>query len=269
MSLRIIFGAPGTGKSTFNTFLLIQEYRQEGRRLLLKTCKRIEELNRERSKPLTFPDRPPIYADYKVKLKAGYEKTFEPYFLDGFHLGFDNDALDVLHTPPGSKIHLSEVQRYYDSRKNTTFPDWVSRYFEMHRHYGVDVIMDIQRASLVDINIRDLCRHYTEIQSMQHTLDDLGRIVQTKFTCREFVSYADVEDYLGNKTKRKNYDVVKYVYEGNIFRCFDSCTYFEKFVPGDNKDFDYMEFGNNSITEPKEFRHPPKETKKDTEKPKK
>lgn len=265
--MRIIFGAPGSGKSTLNTFFLIQEYRQEGRRLLQNTRKRIEEINRERAKPLTLPERPPIYADYKVKIKAGYEKDFEPYFLDGFHLGFDNDAMEVLHVPPGSKIHLSEVQRYYDSRKNATFPDWVSRYFEMHRHFGVDVTMDLQRASLVDINIRDLCRHYIEVESMKHTLDDLKRIVQTKFTCREFDSYATVEDYLGNKTKRKNYDVVKYVYEGDIFRCFDSCAYFHRFVPGDDKDFDYMEFGNNSIIEPKEFRHPPKETKKDKEKP--
>ncbi len=261
MSLEIIFGAPGSGKSTFNTLRLIIEYKSTGRKLYLNTCKRIAELNLGREHLLTPPDRPPLFADYKMQLKVGYEKNFQPYFIDGFHLGFDNDVMDVMHVPPGSKIHLSEVQRYYDSRKNQTFPDWVSRYFEMHRHYGVDVIMDIQRASLVDVNIRDLCRHFTEIQEMKHTKDDLGRIIQTKFTCREFGSYQDVEEYLNKKTLRHNYDVVKYVYEGNIYRCFNSCTYFEKFVPTDNKDFDYMEFGSNSIIEPPEFRHPKKKDK--------
>lgn len=254
--INIIFGAPGTGKSTFNTYLLIREYWEQGYNMLSGTCKRIEELNRERESPLTLPDRPPIYADFKMRLKVGYEKDFTPYFIDGYHLGLDNDDLEVLHVAPGSKIHLSEVQRYYDSRKSITFPEWVSRYFEMHRHYGVDITMDIQRSSLVDVNIRDLCRHFTEIQAMKHTLDDLGRIVHTKFTCREFGSYQDVEDYLNKKAK--TYDVTHYEYDGDIYRCFDSCAYFNKFVPTDNKDFSYMEYGNNSILEPKEFRHPKK-----------
>ncbi len=262
MSLRIIFGAPGTGKSTFNTFLLINEYWEQGFNLLSDTCERIEELNKERINKLTLPDRPPIYADYKMELQTGFEEFFRPYFVDGFHLGLENEDLKVIKIAPGSKVHLSEVQRYYDSRKSTNFPEWVSRFFEMHRHYGVDITMDIQRASLVDVNIRDLCRHYTEIQSMKHTLDDLGRIVHTKFACREFGSYADVEDYLSNATSRKVYDTVTYEYDGDIYDCFDSCTYFEKFVPADDKDFDYMEFGNNSIIEPKEFRHPNKKKEK-------
>ena len=50
-------------------------------------------------------------------------------------------------------------------------------------------------------------------------------------------------------------------YDGDIYECFESCTYFEKFVPGNDKDFNFMEFGNNSIIEPKEFRHPDKKKK--------
>lgn len=251
--INIIFGAPGTGKSTFNTFLLISEFWEEGLHLLSESKKKIIELNATRTSPLTLPDRPPLYSDFKMNLKTGYKKSFEPYFVDGFHLGLDNDVMDVMHLPPGSKIHLSEVQRYYDSRKSQTFPEWVSRYFEMHRHYNVDITMDIQRSSLVDVNIRDLCRHFIEIQSMTHTFDDLERIIHTKFVCREFGSYQDVEDY--QNKKKKNYDTVKYEYDGDIYSCFDSCAYFNKFVPGDNKDFSYMIYGDNSIIEPKEFRH--------------
>lgn len=261
MSLRILFGPPGTGKSTYNTMLLIKEYWEQGFNLFADTCERIEELNKERINKLTLPDRPPIYADYKMELQIGYEEFFKPYFVDGYHLGLDNEDLEIIRIAPGSRVHLSEVQRYYDSRKSTNFPEWVSRFFEMHRHYGVDITMDIQRASLVDVNIRDLCKHYTEIQSMKHTLDDLGRIVHTKVTMREFGSYADVEDYVNNKSTRRKYDIVTDEYDGDIYECFESCTYFEKFVPADDKDFNFMEYGNNSIIEPKEFRHPDKKKK--------
>lgn len=254
--ITIIFGAPGSGKSTLNTLLLKQEYMQQGRTLYAKTCKRIIDLNKDRTQPLTLPDRPPIYADFKMQLQTGYKKYFNPFFVDGYHLGLDNAHVQITQIVPGAKIHLSEVQRYYDSRKSQTFPEWVSRFFEMHRHYGVDVTMDLQRASLVDINIRDLCRHFIEVQSMKHTLDDMGRIIHTKFVCREFKSYLDVEEYINNNGK--NYETTTYTNEGNIYRCFDSCAYFKNFVPADDKDFSYMEFGNNSIIEPKEFRHPDK-----------
>lgn len=258
--LTIIFGPPGSGKSTLNTYLLKQEYRQQGSKLYDKTCMRIAELNKGREQPLTLPDRPPIYADFKMQLQIGYDEYFNPYFVDGYHLGLDNEYVPITRIVPGSKIHLSEVQRYYDSRKSQTFPEWVSRFFEMHRHYDVDVTMDIQRASLVDVNIRDLCRHFIEVQSMQHKYDDMGRVVQTKFTCREFKTYLDVEEYINSGGR--NYVTTTYINSGNIYRCFDSCAYFDKFVPADNKDFTFMEFGNNSILEPKEFRHPDKKKEK-------
>ena len=109
--ITIIFGAPGSGKSSLNTYFLKELYRAQGKQLLEAACDRIERLNQDRAIPLSCPDKPPIYADYAVKFKIGYEKWAEPYFINGYYLGLANDRMATLPVPPGSKIFLSEAQR--------------------------------------------------------------------------------------------------------------------------------------------------------------
>ena len=132
--ITIIFGAPGTGKTSLNTHFLQTEYKTHGRALLAQTQKRIAEVNRTRVKPLTLPDKPPIFANYKASFKTGYEKTFEPYYINPFYLGLENGNMPTQYLPPQSRVFISESQRYYNSRKSSTLPDWVSRLYEMHRH---------------------------------------------------------------------------------------------------------------------------------------
>ncbi len=238
--ITIIFGAPGAGKSSLNTYFLKTLYETQGRAMLAYTKRRIEALNAEREHRLTIPEKPPIFSDFKVRFKIGYEKWFEPYFINGFYLGLPNDKLPVQYIPPGSKIFLSEVQRYYYSRNSQTMPDWVSRGYEMHRHYGTDFYMDVQRVMLVDKNIRELCKRFIEVIRMETSQDKYGRTVKTEFVCREFDNNLMVEEYL--TTGKKNYKAVRFTYNGDIFRCFDSFNYFKEFVPKEEEDFKLLPF---------------------------
>lgn len=240
MAITIIFGAPGAGKSSLLSYFLKQTYKTQGRALLNYARKQIEARNVLRQSPLELPDQPPIFANYAVEFKTGYEKSFEPYFINGYYLGLPNDRMATQYVPPGSKIFLSEAQRYYDSRKSQTFPDHVSRFFEMHRHYGIDVFMDVQRANLIDLNIKELCKRFIEVQGMKHEKDIAGRIVRTTFSCREFESWHEVEQYL--KTGAATYHNTTYTNEGDIFRCFNSYSYFEEFLPDEGKAFNYLRF---------------------------
>jgi hypothetical protein len=238
--ITIVFGAPGVGKSALMTHFIKKVYIEEGAALLDQTQAKIEELNRSRDKLLTFPDKPPIFSDYRVKFKVGYEKYYEPYFVNGFYLGLPNDRINTIYLPPYSKVFLSEVQRYYDSRKSKSTPDFISRMYEMHRHYGIDVYMDIQRPMLIDLNIRELCKRFIEVVSMVHTTDYTGEITKTMFHCREFDSWRALETYMENGTA--TYTDRAFVNEGNIFRCFNSFNYFDEFLPKDGKDFNYLPF---------------------------
>lgn len=265
--LHIIFGAPGAGKSSLEAYFLKQVYLTEGRLLLKQTLERIIVLNESREKNLTLPDKPPIFADFSIKLHVGYKKYFEPYYINGYYFGLSNEKMPTMYIPPFSKIFLGEAQRYYDSRQSATFPEFVSRAFEMHRHYGLDIYMDVQRVGLIDKNIRELCRHFIEVLSMQHEFDDMGRIVKTTFKCREFSNWPDVNEYL-NSGSNNTYTETEYVNDGNIFECFNSYTYFENFLPPEGKDFQYLDYVSPNATkqytgeiaefynrnEPKEYR---------------
>ena len=44
------------------------------------------------------------------------------------------------------------------------------------------------------------------------------------------------------ETGAKTFRSVTHTHEGNIFRCFDSYSYFEEFLPDEGKDFKYLLF---------------------------
>lgn len=200
----IIFGAPGAGKSALMTYFIKKLYIEQGRAILSSSQSRIKALNRTRRTPLTVPDRVPIYSDFKVNFKVGYEKWYEPYFINGFYFGLPNEKMPEILVAPGGKVFLSEAQRYFNSRQRG-LPDYSSRLFEMHRHYGLDIYMDTQRPGLIDLNIRALCKSFIEVMGIEHEYDFAGRIVASTFRCRAFRNNADVEEYLnagaGNYTE--------------------------------------------------------------------
>ena len=238
--ITIFTGAPGAGKSSLSALFLKRLYKKEGRKLQKLSAARIDEINKTRRYPLTPPPLPPIYSDFKVKIPAGYKKHYEPYYINGYYMGLSNERLKTQFLPPYAKVFLGESQRYYNSRKSGNFPDFVSRFYEMHRHYGLDLYLDVQRVRLIDPNIRELCRRFIEVQGMEHTRDKLRRIIHTVWRCREFSNWQAYEDYLN--TGAVTYKETTYENDGNIFDCYDSFSFFENYLPEDvpGKDISYL-----------------------------
>ncbi len=279
--ITIITGKPGVGKTALNTHFCERTYQNEREWLLKSSQARIELLNESREHPLTVPAAPPIFTNYEVKMLVGYKKYYEPYFINPYYLGLGNDKLPIQNVPPNSRIFISEAQRYYNSRKSQSLPDWVSRWYEMHRHFGIEVYMDVQRGKLIDLNIRELCKKFIEVQRMEHETDGGGYITKTTWFCREFANSQDYDDYLNNPTTAENvnYENTTYEYEGNIFDNFNSTSCFEEFVPDDIKgvDFHYLPYRGKteekpddeataafySTLEPKAYRNPDKAPAKD------
>lgn len=228
--IHIIFGSPGKGKSSKQVHFAKDLYLTRGRELLHSCAARVKAFNAD-GYDLPLPDRVPLFSDFPMRFKVGYEKYFSPYFMNGYYLGLPNDTQPVMTVLPGSVVFLSEGQRYYYSRKANSFPDFVSRFYEMHRHYGLEIYIDVQRPILIDANIRELCEHFIEIVELEHERNFIGLITSSTWKCREWNSWKDVERY--QSTGEENYEETEYVNRGNIFRCYDSFTYSHKFIPDD------------------------------------
>ncbi len=238
--ITIIFGKSGAGKTSLMTHFMHDVYFREGNALLKKCIGEVTRANETRKTPLTPPTRPPIYADFEVRLHVGFEKWYTPYFINGFYFGFANENMATQYILPYGRIFLSEAQRYFDSRKSGTFPRFAANAFEMHRHYGLDIWMDVQRVGLIDLNIRELCQHFIEVQSIETVESKAGNTEGATWSCREFDCLADVEQYL--KTGDKLYRETVYRHDGDIFGSFNSRGHAAEFFPPDGKDFNNLRF---------------------------
>lgn len=250
--ITIIFGATGAGKTSLNAHFLYETYRKEGRKLLSQCNEKLREASIACGRTLTPPANPPIFSDFKVRFLDGYESYYEPYYLNGYYFGLGNESMPTQYVVPYAKIFLSEGQRYFDSRQSKMFPRWVSDAFEMHRHFGLDIFIDVQRAKLIDINIRELCRRFLEVREMVHETTGTGKIMQTTFKCREFDSNVAVENYLQTGDPAL-YRETEFVHRGNIYSLFDSFEHFRDFLPKNNEDFFYLPFPGQGRPVPKKY----------------
>lgn len=234
--ITVIYGLPGAGKGALMTFFIKNTYKTEGRYILNKCKSTLDQYNIEFNKKLNAPDKVPIFSDYKVKFPIGYKKYYETYFLNGYYFGLENDNVPVIHVPPFSKVFLTEVQRYYDSRKSSTLKEFVSRLYEMHRHNNIDIYLDLQRLGLLDLNIRDLAKRIILIEKLEHKFDG-RKIISSTWYCKEFNSASDADRYIDDCCK--TYIDNQYFHNGNIFKSYDSFSNKDKFVPKEK--YNYLE----------------------------
>lgn len=229
--INIVFGKPGAGKTAFMVSRAL-EYLKPGvkqRERLQASRNDVEKIN-DLGYNFDFPYTVPVYSNFPIRVYIGYGKYSESLYIDGFHLGFENENVPIIPVFPNSVIFLSEAQRYYNSRKSKDLPDWISRWYEEHRHFGIDVWLDVQRPGLIDLNIRELCGRFYEIEEVKSITDDVGNVKRNVFTVKEFGNWATVDKYLSNNDV-SGATKTTYVYEGNVFEAYKSKCYFNQFIP--------------------------------------
>lgn len=235
MAITIIFGKPRVGKTAYMTWLARGVMFDRER--WLNMVRAIEPLSRSRIerglKPYTLP-RHCVYANYDiVGRKQGYTPR-KSMRINPFRLGYQDDTNKhiKLHVLPSyALLVITEGQKYFNSRKSLKYPDWQSRYYEQHGHDDLDVLIDVQRPALIDVNIRELSR-FTEIVKKTDHINKYGKQYQ-KWTVRHFEDCFALDRYLASAKK-------------------DTTTYTEEVVSSDRN---VHEMYNSKMCRPKHFAH--------------
>ena len=243
--ITVIYAGPGAGKGCLQTHLVEELYFNNGFDIFADSCAEIDEINKEYGLKLTKPERVPIFTDFEVEFKIDYEKSYKTYFLNGYYFGLENDRLPTMYVPPCSKIFLSEVQRYYDSRKHASLPDFVSRAYEMHRHLKIDIFLDLQRLGLLDLNIRELAQRFIYIEKLNVVKNKVGAVDYVEWFCREFNTCEDADAYIDDNRKFGKPIVFRHV--GDVFENYNSFSNQSKFIPDRCHDFVYAEHSDKSF----------------------
>lgn len=230
----MIYAPPRVGKTALATHFACERMRGALARSDIKACEKIlEPLNNNGFNLSLRPNaKHLVFADYPITLNRRATRT--SWEIDGFYLGLPNATHPTLFLPPHAFIILDESQKYYDSRKSNYLSDFVSRYFELHGHFDLEVIVTVQRPGLIDLNIRELSQRVIEVLYIERKYEH-GLLRRITWHCREYDNVALALRNIDSGKTLKVGSETTYVHEGNIFKRYDSKNWFPAFLKGNEK----------------------------------
>ena len=239
--ITIIFGMPGTGKTSLMTHLLNTYAFDNTRATLMR-----RELLLKRTSGFTNISTFPLHsvsANYtctfrKFRYKPRHNRVINPY-----RLGFSNKFVRTHFNLPYEVVGVTEAQKYLNSRMSMYFPDWQSRWYEAHRHNNLEIFLDTQRPMLIDVNIRELSQ-FIEIQNLDIHYSSYGQIIGMTWHVRKFATSKEFDKYTSssNQDNTNLYEEFDITADYNVFDCYNSQSCKPKFYDGHFKeDIDYQE----------------------------
>lgn len=217
--IRIICGEPRAGKTALMTSFALEHMKGRQARRDLRACKKLLSPFNAGGFKYAAPKDHLVFADYTVC--AGAHDRITNYEVDGYYLGLPNQRHPTMFLPPAAHVFLDEAQKYYDSRKKG-LADFVSRFYELHGHYRLNLTCTVQRPKLIDLNIRELAAETIYVMDLNHKRES-GRIFSSHWSCITFRDVAAAVSFIeGGCREPKGGELVHYSFNGNIFRHYDS-----------------------------------------------
>ena len=230
--IRIICGDPGSGKTSLMGGIACLSMTVEAKERVDLSNSIINMLN-SNGYHFNFAKKHVTYTNFYCR--SDYIKWFTPrisYDLDGIDFGLEDSEHKTKNIFPCSVLFFMEGQSFLDSRKSKYFRQSVSRAYENHRHWGLDIYIDAQRATLIDLNIRGISGEIIEVQGHKIFYDRLGNIKKIKWYTRVFQASQTYEKYLDSGKLEGDFETRIYEFPGDIFKCYLSENNFALFLDG-------------------------------------
>lgn len=235
--LHNLFGDVGSGKSLLLKMQLAKAYFERGQEILRNSKSIIDEENKKRKIKLKYPDKVPIFCNFKGQIPNPDGSIYEPYYIKGSEIGLGKKYKKIY---PGAVIFIDEAQDEFNSKSDLARA--VSAFFEKHRHADLEIWLASQRPILINKDIRDLSRHFIQIYKLEMDEAAFGIICDLKWHCREFDSRADVDEYVDLSKSGKadviNYRESEYEDSGDILDWFDSKDCISEFFPTEGENYE-------------------------------
>lgn len=230
--ITLVVGKPGAGKTSLMSALAVYSMTMGAKERLEKSISLIDRLNSS-GYHYNYPNMHLTYTNFYVK--SDYIKWYTPrvaYDLDGTDFGLEDPEHLTKNVFPYSYLFFMEGQSFLNSRASRYFRDSVSRAYENHRHWGLDIFIDAQRATLIDLNIRDISGEIIEVVSREIKQDKLGRVNEICWNTRVFQASSVYEKYLETGKLDGEFETRVYSFPGNIHTCYVSENNFALFLAG-------------------------------------
>jgi len=187
---------------------------------------------------IKLPNNHLVYSDIYICGSEENNKPSTPHFTTGYRFGLPNPDFETDYYPYGSTIIFDEARKYWSARKsmltyeNGGTHEKTLEAFELSRHNGLDIYIITHLTNHIDINIRSHAHKViAPIEVIQDEVGERLKFTITKWKCKEFSDIDDYESYLkGDKTIK--FEDTEYVYNGDIFECYDSEYFIFKFLQG-------------------------------------
>lgn len=246
----IIWGKRGKGKSSFAGKLMSEFMKPKNAKHDVIRCKHLCEKLKEAGYYFHPPTDHLVFSDTFFEKQVFTKKT-ATHFFSPIDFALPNDTHPTGLICPYGKYFIDEAQDVYDSHISA-LPTFVTKNFELSRQSEIFTGLIAQRPMRIHKDIRELAT-FVEVVGLENKYNKYGRLVETIWTCNIIYDNANLEEYLRTK-KRKYIDKkVKFVYYGNIFRCYDSHYFLPMYFKGmQNRDFD-LEYSHRTEFSPASF----------------
>lgn len=233
----IFFGPRGKGKSSLMAHFVDEYLKTQAKQRWELSEQIIREQNVKRKKPVSFPDKPPVYSNTKYKLKTRNGADFEPFSITGKEIGVSDNDEKYKALFPAPLIALDEAHEEFCS-KGEKLLNGQLKFFMECRHYRVIMLLAAPRAVLIHKDIRASGSRFIEVRGCNNDFDAFKRLYKTTWYCREFLETSAIEEYISTDYKSGNYIETSYIHNGNVRELYDGYAFAGDFFPPEGEDFE-------------------------------